>query len=72
MELKVGDKIPNFSAIKVMDSTFDSKSVVGEKRCYLFLSKTILSMYRSSVQFRDQYEDFKDLVQKLLESVVIV
>jgi hypothetical protein len=43
--------------------------LIGQKPLVI-LPKTT-GMYRASVQFSDQYEDFKDLGAELSESVVI-
>ncbi|MFT5252917.1 MAG: peroxiredoxin Q/BCP [Flavobacteriales bacterium] len=63
MALKVGDKIPDFSAIKVDGSTFSSASIVGEKPVviYFYPKDNTSQCTAQACSFRDKYEDFKDL-----------
>lgn len=63
MALKVGDKIPNFTALRVDGSLFDSKSVVGEKAVviYFYPKDNTPQCTAQACSFRDKYEDFKDL-----------
>jgi peroxiredoxin Q/BCP len=61
MALKVGDKIPDFSAIKVDGSTFSSASIVGEKPVviYFYPKDNTSQCTAQACSFRDKYEKFK-------------
>jgi peroxiredoxin Q/BCP len=63
MPLKVGDKIPQFSAIKVDGSVFESASLVGHKPVviYFYPKDNTSQCTAQACSFRDKYEDFKDL-----------
>ena len=63
MELKVGDKIPNFTAIDANGDAFDSKDIVGKKPVviYFYPKDNTPGCTTQACSFRDQYEDFKDL-----------
>lgn len=63
MALIVGDKIPDFTAIRVDGSTFNSASVVGEKPVviYFYPKDNTSQCTAQACSFRDKYEDFKDL-----------
>jgi len=63
MALKVGDKIPDFTALKVDGSTFNSTSVVGEMPVviYFYPKDNTSQCTAQACSFRDKYEDFKDL-----------
>jgi peroxiredoxin Q/BCP len=63
MALQVGDKIPDFSALRVDGSTFDSKSVVGEVPVviYFYPKDNTSQCTAQACSFRDKYEDFKGL-----------
>lgn len=63
MELKVGDRIPNF-VVKDMDGNdFDSQDFVGKKPLviYFYPKDNTPGCTAQACSFRDQYEDFKDL-----------
>ncbi len=63
MALKVGDKIPNFTAIKVDGTVFESTSIVGEKVVviYFYPKDNTSQCTAQACDFRDKYQDFKDL-----------
>ena len=63
MALKVGDKIPNFTAKDNDGNIFDSASVVGKKPVvfYFYPKDNTPGCTAQACSFRDQYEDFKDL-----------
>jgi peroxiredoxin Q/BCP len=68
---KKRDSIPNFKAKDTNGNDFDSQMLIVRSRWLFILpQRQYTGMYRASVQFSDQYEDFKDL-RKLSESVVI-
>lgn len=63
MELKVGDKIPNFTSKDANGNDFDSQSIVGQKPLviYFYPKDNTPGCTTQACSFRDQYEDFKDL-----------
>lgn len=63
MALKIGDKIPNFTAKDANGTIFDSQSVVGIKPVvfYFYPKDDTYVCTQQACSFRDQYEDFKDL-----------
>ena len=63
MELKVGDKIPNFKAKDTNGNDFDSQNLVGHKPLviYFYPKDNTPGCTAQACSFRDQYEDFKDL-----------
>ncbi|MBC7747191.1 MAG: peroxiredoxin [Methylotenera sp.] len=63
MELKVGDKIPKFTAKDADGIDFDSQNVVGQKPLviYFYPKDNTPGCTTQACSFRDQYEDFKDL-----------
>ncbi|MCK8141411.1 peroxiredoxin [Flavobacterium sp. I-SCBP12n] len=63
MELKVGDKIPHFTAKDANGVDFDSNSIVGKKPLviYFYPKDNTPGCTTQACSFRDQYEDFKDL-----------
>lgn len=63
MELKVGDKIPNFTAKDTNGADFDSQNIVGHKPVviYFYPKDNTPGCTTQACSFRDQYEDFKDL-----------
>jgi peroxiredoxin Q/BCP len=63
MELKVGDKIPNFIAKDTNGADFDSQNIVGHKPVviYFYPKDNTPGCTTQACSFRDQYEDFKDL-----------
>ncbi len=63
MELKVGDKIPNFIAKDSNGNDFDSQNIVGHKPVviYFYPKDNTPGCTAQACSFRDQYEDFKDL-----------
>ena len=63
MALKVGDKVPNFSAIDTNGDLFNSNIVVGKKSLviYFYPKDDTRVCTEQACSFRDQYEDFKTL-----------
>jgi peroxiredoxin Q/BCP len=63
MELKVGDKIPNFRAKDTNGNDFDSQKIIGQKPLviYFYPKDNTPGCTAQACSFRDQYEDFKDL-----------
>ena len=63
MELKIGDKIPNFIAKDSNGNDFDSQTLVGIKPLviYFYPKDNTPGCTAQACSFRDQYEDFKDL-----------
>ena len=63
MELKVGDKIPNFKAKDSNGNDFDSQTLVGIKPIvvYFYPKDNTPGCTAQACSFRDQYQDFKDL-----------
>jgi peroxiredoxin Q/BCP len=63
MELKIGDKIPNFTAKDTNGDDFDSTTVIGQKPIviYFYPKDNTPGCTAQACSFRDQYEDFKDL-----------
>jgi peroxiredoxin Q/BCP len=63
MELKKGDKIPNFKAKDTNGNDFDSHNLVGQKPLviYFYPKDNTPGCTAQACSFRDQYEDFKDL-----------
>lgn len=63
MQLKVGDKIPNFKAKDTNGNDFDSLEIIGQKPLviYFYPKDNTPGCTVQACSFRDQYEDFKDL-----------
>ena len=62
MELKIGDKIPNFKLNDANGNLFDSSSLLGKPAVIYFYPKdNTAGCTAQACSFRDQYEDFKDL-----------
>jgi peroxiredoxin Q/BCP len=63
MELKIGDKIPNFTAKDTHGNDFDSQEIIGKKPLviYFYPKDNTPGCTAQACSFRDQYEDFKDL-----------
>lgn len=63
MELKVGDKIPNFKAKDTNGNDFDSRDLMGRKPVviYFYPKNNTPICTAEACGFRNQYEDFKDL-----------
>jgi peroxiredoxin Q/BCP len=63
MELKIGDKIPNFTAKDTNGNDFDSQEILGKKPLviYFYPKDNTPGCTAQACSFRDQYEDFKDL-----------
>ncbi|CAN1574942.1 Bcp Peroxiredoxin [Flavobacteriaceae bacterium] len=63
MELKVGNKIPNFTAKDTNGNDFEIASILGHKPIviYFYPKDNTPGCTAQACSFRDQYEDFKDL-----------
>jgi len=63
MALKVGDKIPDFTATDSNGQAFDSRSFIGQKPVviYFYPKDNTPGCTAQACSFRDQYQDFKDL-----------
>ena len=63
MELKVGDKIPEFSAKDNNGDDFDSLTFIGQKPVvfYFYPKDNTPGCTAQACSFRDKYEDFTDL-----------
>ena len=63
MELKVGDKVPNFTAKDTNGNDFESATIIGHKPIviYFYPKDNTPGCTAQACSFRDQYEDFKDL-----------
>ena len=63
MALKVGDKIPDFTATDSNGQTVDSTAFIGQKPVviYFYPKDNTPGCTAQACSFRDQYQDFKDL-----------
>ncbi len=63
MAIKVGDTIPNFSAVDTKGNVFESNTIVGKKPfvIYFYPKDDTRVCTEQACSFRDQYEDFKAL-----------
>lgn len=63
MELKVGDKIPNFTAKNSEGNDFSIQDWIGKKVLvvYFYPKDNTPGCTTQACTFRDQYEDFKEL-----------
>lgn len=63
MALKVGDKIPNFTATDTNGNLFDSTTIVGQKPVviYFYPKDNTPGCTAQACSFRDQYQDFTDI-----------
>ncbi|KAB1156538.1 peroxiredoxin [Flavobacterium luteum] len=63
MALKVGDRIPNFTAINTNGTVFESQFIIGKKPVviYFYPKDDTPGCTAQACSFRDQYEDFTDL-----------
>ena len=63
MALKVGDRIPDFTAINTNGTVFESQSIIGKKPVviYFYPKDDTSGCTAQACSFRDQYEDFTDL-----------
>lgn len=68
MELKVGDKIPNFTAKDTNGNDFHSQNWIGKKPMviYFYPKDNTPGCTTQACSFRDQYEDFKDLGSEVI------
>lgn len=62
MALKIGDTIPNFTAIDTNSKEFDSKNYIGKQSLviYFYPKDNTPGCTAQACSFRDHYEDFKD------------
>lgn len=63
MAIKVGDKVPNFTAIDTNGKLFNSQEIIGEKPVviYFYPKDNTSVCTEQACSFRDKYEDFKTL-----------
>jgi peroxiredoxin Q/BCP len=63
MALKVGDRIPDFTAMNTNGTIFESQSIIGKKPVviYFYPKDDTSGCTAQACSFRDQYEDFTDL-----------
>lgn len=63
MELKEGDRIPDFTAKDTNGNDFNSQNLIGKKPLviYFYPKDNTPGCTAQACSFRDQYEDFKDL-----------
>ena len=63
MALKVGDKIPNFTAKALQDVVFDTQNYIGNQMVvfYFYPKDETPGCTAQACSFRDKYQDFKDL-----------
>lgn len=61
--MKIGEKIPHFTAIDTHGSTFDSDSIIEKKPVviYFYPKNNTPGCNAQACSFRDQYEDFTDI-----------
>jgi peroxiredoxin Q/BCP len=63
MALKIGDKLPNFSAKDTNGTTFNSQDYIGKQSLviYFYPKDYTPGCTTQACSFRDSYQDFKDL-----------
>ena len=63
MNLNEGDPAPHFSGVDQNGNTFDSKEFIGKQPLivYFYPKDFTPGCTQEACQFRDQYEDFKEL-----------
>ena len=63
MALKIGDKLPNFTAKDNLGNDFDSQNYNGQKPLviYFYPKDNTPGCTAQACSFRDQYQDFTDL-----------
>lgn len=61
--MKIGEKIPHFTAIDTHGNTFDSDSIIEKKPVviYFYPKNNTPGCNAQACSFRDQYEDFTDI-----------
>lgn len=61
--MKIGEKIPHFTAIDTHGNTFDSDLIIGKKPVviYFYPKNNTPGCNAQACSFRDQYEDFTDI-----------
>ncbi len=62
-ELKIGDTLPNFTAIDTNGTVFESQTIIGKQPVviYFYPKDDTPGCTTQACSFRDQYEDFKNL-----------
>lgn len=68
MELKIGDKVPNFTAIDTNGNNYDSNNNIGKQAVvlYFYPKDDTKVCTDQACSFRDQYEDFKELGAEII------
>ncbi len=63
MSLKIGDKLPSFSAKDNLGNEFESQNYIGQKPLviYFYPKDNTPGCTAQACSFRDQYQDFTDL-----------
>ena len=63
MALKIGDTLPDFSAIETNGTVFHSKDYIGKQSVviYFYPKDNTPGCTTQACSFRDNYQDFKDL-----------
>ena len=63
MALKIGDKIPSFTAKDTNENLFDSQDYIGKQPLvvYFYPKDNTPGCTTQACSFRDNYQDFKDL-----------
>ena len=62
MSLKIGDKLPKFTAIDSNGNAFDSQNFIGKSLVIYFYPKDETRVCtEQACSFRDNYEEFKEL-----------
>ena len=63
MAIKVGDKVPNFTAMDTNGELFNSQEIIGVKPVviYFYPKDNTSVCTEQACSFRDKYEDFKTL-----------
>lgn len=63
MALKIGDKLPDFSAKDTNENTFNSQDYIGKKSLviYFYPKDETKVCTQQACSFRDNYQEFKDL-----------
>lgn len=66
--MKIGDKIPEFTAKDTNGNDFESQTVIGQKPVviYFYPKDDTPGCTTQACSFRDQYEDFKDLGAEII------
>ncbi len=66
--MKIGDKIPDFTAKDTNGNDFESQTIIGQKPVviYFYPKDDTPGCTTQACSFRDQYEDFKDLGAEII------